>query len=397
MIEFGVLAAAWLVLLVWASRKGTKHLLAKHVGVTLPVAGGVCAALLEALPTMAISPGFTIRTAIAVLAGVFAGRLFGKVAILWAAGHEKRAAGDPSARPPRLVHPLIAAGLFVAGVPTLWHVVTSNYALIEELSTPRDETTGIVHGSEEFRFEDGEEPRDLNLRLDVGVLLIHGLYGSPTDFGELPERASASFTDVHAPLLPGHGRTPDSLDAVWAQDYRKFVRTAYDELAAKHRSVVVVGGSMGAALAVHVAAERKPAALVLVSPYFGRLATPSWCPVSFDSLVGPLSRVTRRMIVDQDMRGRRYASQSLHALRQARDLGLAADAAAAGVSCPTLVLVGSRDVIVSPQSTLDWTAARIPTATTWALASSGHDLFNDVDGDKAVEATVKFLVENAKR
>src|SRR5437868_567182 len=91
-IEFVVLAAAWLVFLVWTSRKGTDHLLAKHVGVVLPVAGGICGALLEALPTCAITPGFTVRTLIAVLAGVFAGRLFGKVAILWAAGHAKRAA-----------------------------------------------------------------------------------------------------------------------------------------------------------------------------------------------------------------------------------------------------------------------------------------------------------------
>jgi len=328
-----------------------------------------------------------VRTVIAVLAGVFAGRLFGKVAILWAAGHERRAAGNPAARPPRLVHPLIAAGLFVAGVPTLWHVVTSNHALIEEHTTPRDEKTGVFHGGEEVRVETGS---------DAAVLLIHGLYGCPADLAGLPARLAERGFDVHAPLLPGHGRVPDALDTVWAQDYRKAVRAAYDELAAKHRNVVVVGGSMGAALALDLAAERKPAALVLVSPYLGRLATPSWCPVSFDSLVGPLSRVARRRIVDQDMRGRRYASQSFHALRQARDLGLSADAAAKKAACPTLVLVGMGDSIVSPQWTSEWTSAHLPSATTTRFAASGHDLFNDVDGAAAVEATASFLAEHAK-
>jgi len=386
--EFGILCAAWFAFLAWTSRSGAKHLLAKHVGVTLPVAGGVCAALLEALPTSAISPGFTLRTVIAVLAGVFAGRLFGKVAVLWAAGHERRAAGNPNARPPRLVHPMIAVGLFVAGVPTLWFVLTSNYAVIEEQTTPRDEKTLIVHGSEEIRIEKGA---------DVAVLLIHGLYGSPADFGTLPSALGDKGFDVFAPLLPGHGRTPDSLDAVWAQDYRKAARAAFDELAAKHRNVVVVGSGMGGALALELAAERKPAALVLVNPYLGHLATPSWCPVSLDSLVGPASRVAQRVIVNRDTRGRRYCTLSLHALRQARDIGLSADAAAKSVACPTLVIVGMSDALVSPKFALDWTATHLPSAKTAAFAAGGHDLFSDVDGAATADATSAFLAEHAKK
>jgi carboxylesterase len=306
--------------------------------------------------------------------------------VLWAAGHERRNAGNPNARPPRLVHPMIAVGLFVAGVPTLWFVLTSNHAFIEEQTTPRDEKTGIVHGSEEIRIEKGA---------DAAVLLIHGLYGSPTDFADLPPALEHEGFDVFAPLLPGHGRTPDSLDAVWSADYVKAVRAAFDGLAATHKRVAVVGGSMGGALALSLAAERKPSALVLANPFLGHLATPAWCPVSFDSLVGPLSRVARRMIVNQDVRGRRYCTQSLHALRQARDLGRAAEAAGKGVACPTLVLVGMTDAIVPPQSTLDW-SARLASAKTAQFAASGHDLFNDVEGAAAVLATARFLAENAK-
>ncbi len=388
MTEFLVVSALWLAFLVWASRRGVAHLLAKHVAVTLPLVGGVCGALLEALPTSAISPGFTLRTVIAVLAGVFAGRLFGKVAILWAAGHARRAAGDPKARPPRLVHPLIAVGLFVAGVPALWHVVTSNHEFIEEKTTPRDETTGIVHGSEEVRVERGAPD---------AVLLIHGLYGSPADFGDLPKALESQGFDVFAPLLPGHGRVPDALDSVWAEDYRKAVRAAFDALAATHRRVSVVGGSMDAALALTLASERKPAALVLVGPYLGRLATPSWCPVSFDSLVGPLSRVARRVLASEDTRGRRYCTLSLHALRQCRDLARNVDDEATRAACPALVIVGGQDEIVETKGTLDWAKSHLPGATTALFPSSRHDLFHDVERAAAVEAAAKFLAENAKR
>src|ERR1051325_7019316 len=83
-IEFVLLCVAWAAFLVFVSRAGTKHLQRPHVGVTLPAAAGVLAALFEALPTCAVSPGFTLRTAIAVFGGVMAGRLFARLAKYWA-------------------------------------------------------------------------------------------------------------------------------------------------------------------------------------------------------------------------------------------------------------------------------------------------------------------------
>lgn len=386
MIEFAILSVMWLVFLVFVSRKGTKHLTAPHVAVTLPVAGGLLGALLEALPTTPMSPGFTIRTVIAVLAGVFAGRLFGKVAKLWAMGHERRAAGTLNAAPPRLVHPLIAAGMVVAGIPAIWHLVSSSHEFLEEQLTPRDAKTGIVHGAEEIRFE-GDAPGGR------AVLLLHGLYGSPADFGALPAKLHAKGLAVLAPLLPGHGRLPDDLDAVWVDDWKKAARAAFDDLAAKHSEVALVGGSMGATLALVTAAERKPSALVLANPYLGHLVTPSWCPIEFDSLVGPMSRMVRRVISEQDPRVPRYSTQSLHALRQSRDLSAGANVAAKAVSCPTLVLVGMSDVVVPPAFTLEWRVSHLHAANFEQFQRSGHDLFHDVESDAAEDAVVRFLTK----
>jgi carboxylesterase len=385
-IEFGILSVAWIVLMVFISRKGTAHLVAPHVGVTLPVAGGVLGALVEALPTTPMSPGFTIRTVIAVVAGVFAGRLFGKVVKLWAMGQEKRIAANPGAPPPRLAHPLIAAGIVIAGIPALWHLITSSHEFLEEHLTPRDAKTGIVHGCEEIRLE-GKAPDGR------AVLLLHGLYGSPADFAELPAKLHAKGLAVYAPLLPGHGRLPDDLDAVWSADWTKAARAAFDDLAAKHPSVAIVGVSMGGTLALVAASERKPSALVLANPYLGHLVTPSWCPVSFESLVGPMSRMVRRVIAEQDPRVPRYSTQSLHALRQCRDLAAGADAAAKTVACPALVLIGTADVIVPPDFTIDWTMSHLPAASVSMFNESGHDLFHDADADAAADAVVEFLTK----
>lgn len=380
MLEFGILCTAWLALLVFVSRKGTAHLVRPHTAVTLPVAFGLAAALLEAVPTTSVSAGFTLRTIIAVLAGVFAGRLFGKVARLWAMGQERR-----GVRQPRLVHPFIALGMFVAGVPALWHLISANHAFLEGELTPRDAKTGIVHGCEEVRLE-GDPPDGR------AALLLHGLFGSPADFGELPKRLNAAGFSVFAPLLPGHGRKPDDLDAVWAADYRKAARAAFDELAAHHADVVVVGGSMGATLALGLAAERKPAALVLVSPYLGHFATPAWCPIEFDTLLGPASRVVRRVFVGGESRGPYYRSQSLHAVRECRDLAILLDAAAAKVACPTLLVVGDMDDVVPAASSIDWTAAHLkPAPKVVRLERSNHPALLGPDAEQGISTVLDFV------
>lgn len=380
MLEFGVLSAAWLALLVFVSRKGTAHFQRPHLAVTLPLAFGVATALLEALPTTPVSAGFTLRTIIAVLAGVFAGRLFGKVSRLWSMGQERRLVKEP-----RLVHPFIALGMFLAGVPCLWHVISANHALLETVRTPRDDKTGIVHGCEEVRLE-GDPPNGR------AVLLLHGLFGSPADLGELPARMNAAGFSVYAPLLPGHGRKPDDLDVVWSADFRKAARAAYDELAAHHESVVVVGSAMGGTLAIGLAAERKPARLVLVNPYLGHFATPGWSPVEVDSLVGPASRVVRRVFVGGEGRGPGYLTLSLHAIRQCRDLATGLDAAAAKIACPALVVLGDEDDVVPAASTVDWTATRLkPPPRVVRLAKSGHAALLGPEAEQGISAVLEFV------
>ena len=385
--EFGLTVVVWIALIVFLSRKGTAHFQRKHVAVTVPFIGALTAIALEALPTTPVSPGFTLRTIVAALAGVFAGRLLVKITRIWAAGAEKRAAEKPGAPPERIMHPLIAAGLLIAGVPAIWHLITSNHEFLEATLTPRDAKTGIVHGAEELRTAP-EQPTDR------AVLLVHGLFGSPADFGDLPGYLHDAGFAVYAPLLPGHGRRPDDLDAVWADDYRKAVRAAYDELAAKHKKVAIVGGSMGATLALLQAAEKPPAALVLVSPYLGHVATPSWCPVEFDSLIGPASRVIRRMIVTYPPTPHAYRTQSLHAIRQLRDLGAGVDAAAAKVTCPTLVLIGDHDHVIPAQSTVEWTSAHLK-AEVKHVPAAYHALFTDgIDEATSIAETVGFLIQH---
>jgi len=120
--------------------------------------------------------------------------------------------------------------------------------------------TGIIGGAEPI------------VRERVGnreaVLLLHGFGDTPQTLAYLADELHARGWDVHAPLLPGHGRTLRSFASSRSQQWVGAAREALDYLLARYRHVAVVGLSMGGALAAILAAERdRVVALALLAPY----------------------------------------------------------------------------------------------------------------------------------
>lgn len=131
----------------------------------------------------------------------------------------------------------------------------------------RFDAEGIVHGAAGFtlraRHGDGIPRR--------AVLLLHGFNDTAQSMAYLGAALHARGWTVRAPLLPGHGRdlatmARESRAARW----RAAALAEYDALQREYDSVVVVGQSMGGALAVLLATERPELpALVLLAPYIG--------------------------------------------------------------------------------------------------------------------------------
>jgi carboxylesterase len=100
------------------------------------------------------------------------------------------------------------------------------------------------------------------------VLLLHGFGDTPQTLTYLADELHTRGWDVHAPLLPGHGRTLRSFASSRSQQWVGSAREALDYLLARYQHVAVVGLSMGGALAAILAAERdRVVALVLLAPY----------------------------------------------------------------------------------------------------------------------------------
>jgi carboxylesterase len=88
---------------------------------------------------------------------------------------------------------------------------------------------------------------------DTGVLLFHGFTATTVEVRPLAEYLNQAGYFPAAPLLPGHGTTPEQALKIHRQDWLSTADNAYQKMATQVPKVVVGGESMGALLALHLA------------------------------------------------------------------------------------------------------------------------------------------------
>ena len=102
------------------------------------------------------------------------------------------------------------------------------------------------------------------------ALLVHGFPGTPAEMHPLGEVLNKAGWSVEGILLPGFGPQIVSIGSCRYQDWLKTIQERLAIAKREYASVVLIGYSMGAALAIAVAAQDVPHGLVLLAP-FGRL------------------------------------------------------------------------------------------------------------------------------
>jgi carboxylesterase len=103
-----------------------------------------------------------------------------------------------------------------------------------------------VSEATEFQFEGGRD----------GVLLIHGLTGTPTEMRMVGKGLNRAGFTVVGVRLAGHCGSEDDLLATTWQDWYASVEAAAEQLRGKVDRLFVAGLSMGAVLALRLAAVR---------------------------------------------------------------------------------------------------------------------------------------------
>ena len=106
----------------------------------------------------------------------------------------------------------------------------------------------VMPGAEPFASDPEDGSRD------IGVVLSHGLTGTPQSMRPWGEYLAAQGIGVRGPRLPGHGTRWQDLNRTRWTDWYGEVSRAVDDLAGQYRSVFVFGLSMG-----HADAAARPA------------------------------------------------------------------------------------------------------------------------------------------
>ena len=256
----------------------------------------------------------------------------------------------------------------------------------------RADAAGIADGAEGFTLK-GTTGR--------GLLLLHGSGDSPQSLRYLAGRLHAAGYGVHAPLLPGHGRTPDAFAAATADDYYDEARKALAEVRASHSWVGVVGLSMGGAIAARLVTESAGVrVLVLLAPYLipprdvriVRGASWLWSPLA------PYLRGRGEASVHDPVArnaSRAYGSFSAGALDALVATAAAGRLALPKLALPTLVIHSMQDNRI-PRALAE-EALGIMTAPVerhW-LEGCGHVITVDYCKETVAELVLAFLARHA--
>lgn len=115
------------------------------------------------------------------------------------------------------------------------------------------------------------QPETSKEKAPVGVLMLHGLTGAPSELKPVTQALREQGFRVETPILAGHGGThKDLLKSTW-QDWLQSARDALIQLKEECEQVFIGGLSMSTLLAVNLAAEMPVDGIILCSPTFGIL------------------------------------------------------------------------------------------------------------------------------
>jgi carboxylesterase len=277
----------------------------------------------------------------------------------------------------------------------------------------------MVNGAEGFGgLKLFHEPRHLGFSWPGGqpaALLVHGFPGTPAEVRPLAQLLQPMGWTVRGILLPGFGAQFETLGE---RRYEEWLQTVLDALAdqraAGHRPLMLVGFSMGAALAIRAAAGGHADGLIVLAPFTWRQ---SGIQAAARSLLHPVAAQSFRPFLRANFRNRRTRTMLLAflpgvdlddpavqmALRQWRvpvalfgqvlQAGIQAWESAGDVTIPSLVIQGRQDETV-PVARTRILVNRLANTVRYLEIEAGHQLIGPTNlaWPTVQEAVMDFAV-----
>ena len=227
----------------------------------------------------------------------------------------------------------------------------------------------------------------------TGVLVLHGLTGSPQSMRPLAEAFAAAGDTVELPLLPGHGRRVDELRQTGWPDWLAGARAACADLAARCDRVVVAGLSMGGTLTAWLLSEHPGIAGGVLVNGAVEPAAPEVRALLEQTLAQgvEVAPAIGGDIADPDAVELAFEGLPVRAVLSLFDAQEALAPRLASIHSPLLIFTSRNDHVVPP-SAGDYLAERVagPTERVW-LERSFHVATLDYDKDEIARRSVEFV------
>jgi carboxylesterase len=234
-----------------------------------------------------------------------------------------------------------------------------------------------------------------------GVLILHGFPDSPDSMRPVEEPLKASGIATRTPLLRGLGAdSPDALEGVTWHEWLADARSALMDLLKESEKAIVIGYSMGGALALMLAADQgdnldsiilNAAAVQLALPFApGR-------PLNFLLPFAPL--FLKKWYFPPGPSGKydwSYSWVPIHASLSVLDLSRTVRTRLSDVKVPTLLIQGRKDGLIAPENMeIIYNGISTPAGQKRMIwfEKSGHALFYGYEYEAIIEVITHTVLE----
>lgn len=231
----------------------------------------------------------------------------------------------------------------------------------------------------------------------VGVLFCHGFTGSPWSLLDWAKTTAEAGYRVSLPRLPGHGTNWQELNRTSWQDWYACVEREFDDLRTQCDQVFVAGLSMGGALALRLAEQRRDqvAGLALVNPAVlsyrkDRIATVAQYLLPSVSAIGS-------DLADPDVTEHAYDRTPVRAAASMMKMWVEIRACLDLIACPLLLFRSKVDHVV-PDISKDFIRDHVSSdvIVERVLPRSYHVATMDYDREQIFSETLDFLATHRR-